>query len=420
MKPKTKLQIRVDSLSKTLPKVSEKQMSWGYKKAFNFFVWKSKHLAVCFECGHRWNEDTTQNTKNGIVCPECGKLLIPTEKLDYRKRDDDYFCITTVCKEFQVLRYFFIERYCYRGKESKYFTTEICQQWINPKGTITIMAVGYSGMFGMCSWNTYNGLEIKHNSDKYNIYAYMYPYAKYTDLIKRNGFDGNYYKYFPANFFHLLLSDNTFEKLIKMKRFEFLKAYSYHRERIIKNWKSILVCTKRNYPITNISDWLDQLELLEFFGKDLLSPKYICPVDLKREHQKLIEKKQKLEDKEKFESLLIDIKKNNIVYRKSMKKFFDIKFTDDELEIVPLKNVKEFYTEGAILKHCIFINEYYKNKGSLILSARKGTELLETIQIDLRSMDIIQCRGADNENTIYHDRILKLMKKNLNQIKKIK
>ncbi|MCH5243060.1 MAG: PcfJ domain-containing protein, partial [Muribaculaceae bacterium] len=52
----------------------------------------------------------------------------------------------------------------------------------------------------------------------------------------------------------------------------------------------------------------------------------------------------------------------------------------------------------------------------LILSAEIDNKPVETIEVSLETMQIVQCRGRHNQNTEYHERILNLMRDNMHQI----
>ena len=49
--------------------------------------------------------------------------------------------------------------------------------------------------------------------------------------------------------------------------------------------------------------------------------------------------------------------------------------------------------------------------------AKEGKRI-ETIEFSLKTMKVIQSRGLQNENSKYHDSILKLMKENIKHIKR--
>jgi hypothetical protein len=54
----------------------------------------------------------------------------------------------------------------------------------------------------------------------------------------------------------------------------------------------------------------------------------------------------------------------------------------------------------------------------LILSARIDNEPIETIEVSLSQMKIIQARGRSNGTTEHHDKIVNLVKSNLHLIEK--
>jgi len=53
----------------------------------------------------------------------------------------------------------------------------------------------------------------------------------------------------------------------------------------------------------------------------------------------------------------------------------------------------------------------------LILTARIGNKRIETVEVNLKTLSVVQSRGVCNNNTEYHDRIIKLVKKNMNLIR---
>ena len=65
--------------------------------------------------------------------------------------------------------------------------------------------------------------------------------------------------------------------------------------------------------------------------------------------------------------------------------------------------------EGAELHHCLFSNEYYLKENSLILSATIEDKRIETIEVSLDTLQVIQSRGVCNQNSPYHDQIVSLV-----------
>ena len=107
-------------------------------------------------------------------------------------------------------------------------------------------------------------------------------------------------------------------------------------------------------------------------------------------------------------------------YRNSKGKFFGICFGNENVVITVIKSVAEMAEEGMAMHHCVYSMGYYKRKDSLILSARDNDgNRIETIEVNLKTFQIVQSRGACNQNTDRHDEIIGLVKKNINLIKQV-
>ena len=81
------------------------------------------------------------------------------------------------------------------------------------------------------------------------------------------------------------------------------------------------------------------------------------------------------------------------------------------------QSVTEFYKEWKIMKHCVFTNRYYAKKNTLILSAQIDGKHIETIELNLNTLKVVQCRAVHNGNSEHHEKILKTMKKNINLVR---
>ena len=92
--------------------------------------------------------------------------------------------------------------------------------------------------------------------------------------------------------------------------------------------------------------------------------------------------------------------------------------TDDEISVKVLASIDEYYNEDKVQNICVFGSEYYKKADTLILSARIDDEIIETVEVDLRTLKVVQCHGKHNQDTEYHDRIINLVNNNADQIRK--
>lgn len=186
---------------------------------------------------------------------------------------------------------------------------------------------------------------------------------------------------------------------------------------IERYWASVKICIRNGYTIADGSMWRDTIDLLRHFGKDTNSPKYVCPADLKAEHDRLMHKRNKEIERKKLEERIRQAKKHEKAYRKLKGIFFGIAFTDGTLQVRVLESVAEFAAEGTELHHCVFSNSYFLEKNSLILSATIDGKRIETVEVSLKTLEVVQSRGLHNSNTEYHDRIVNLVNSNVNLIR---
>jgi hypothetical protein len=441
MRPKTKLQLQVVALSKKLPKITADHKKWAYAKLFKFYTLTTKHTANCFECGHQWKVETGNliTRITGLECPQCGKTLKPAETKSWSKVEFGFFQVLSVFEGFQVIQMFQVRHACKKGKKADYQCFSLHQHWISPKGKLVIYSIKTSNCYWNRSWQWGSDMEVRQDDNKYyQNDAVTYPIKKILPLIRRNGFKRNFCGLNGSYLFQLLLSEPRCETLIKAGQTKLVSEYgtfgfeewssdysgnAYRtiktKGKIEKYWNQIKICIRNNYKITDPSAWFDQLQMLEEFGKDIHSPKYICPKDLIADHNALVRKKQELEKAKELEKLRSQIDKENEKYQKAKGKYFGINLTSKDINVAVIDHVREFYEEGLAMHHCVFTNKYYNKPDTLCLSARKGEERLETIEISLKTMKILQCRGKLNKDSPYHNEIINMVSSNINAIKKV-
>ena len=422
MQPKTKLQHEIVGLYKKLPKITNQQKAWAYDHCLKHKGYKTKNgNIVCLDCGHSFQHDATDLylSIEGYDCPKCGKHLEITVTRKLKDDQGAYFCIITAINGYQVVRYFDINVYYYKGKPASRSCFEIVQHWITPKGKHEVIARLCGGIhFRTANWS--GAMELRNrNNDNYRLVpCKIYPRMKLIPEIKRNGFKDNYHGLTPQTFFRLILGHPKAETLLKAGQYELLKSYENYIDSIVEKWKSIKICIRNGYYIKDVSMWFDLLLLLSFFNKDIENTKYICPKNLKRDHDKLSDKRQRIleieREKERKEKAAAD----EMAFRELKGKFFDIELIDDEIKVIVLKSPVDYIDEGKALHHCVGTASYWNRKDSLVLSARINDKPIETIEVNIHNFSIAQCRGVCNKNTEYHNRILELVNRNMKVIRK--
>ena len=419
MKAKTKLQKEIIGLSRKMHKLSDVQKRYALEHCFDHLAHRSaKNVITCMECGHSWNGgNELADTLLGVVCPHCGKKL---ELVIGRKRlykDKEYFSIITTCKQYQVIRYFSTQCIRKLGQPAEYSVFEVVQRWISPDGVSTTVARKRGFAFVYYDlWIPESKMEIRTNQNHY-VYdikpTAVYPKMRFIREIRRNGFNGNFYGMKPYDLFMAILNNRKHETLLKAGQIPMLHYTLHSIAKLERYWDSIKICIRNNYTVLDGSTWCDYIDMLQRMGKDIHNACYVCPVNLKAAHDRLVDR----QNRERTDIKIKEAKAYEEEYRKKKGKFFGLVFTDGTIRIKVLESVVEFVEEGNELHHCVYANRYYSKDSSLILSASIGGIRMETIEISLTGMKIIQCRGKHNANSQYHDRIVRLMNENMNEIR---
>lgn len=419
MKARNKFQQQVVKTSKTLPSITKAQVRWGYENAVEHIGQRSKKGKItCTNCGHSWQgTGYLVDMLTDCNCPNCKvKLTVKTtQKRTFRSCG--YMTIATVHKGYQVLRTIMIKSFAKIGNPTVFIHSEVMQRWIAPNGKYCTFAKLRQTMGTMYydAWIFHSDLELRQEKEVYNrIYTgEIYPRQKFIPELKRTQFGKYIHLTRPLDLLTSLLSDNRMETLLKTEQTELLKLFLKDKSRKIADyWASIRICNRNGYIIRDASLWCDYIDNLRFFGKDLHNAKYVCPHDLHKEHDKYMDKKAKADAQKEIEKL----REKEPDFLKSKGKFFGILFSDGVITVKVLESIEEMILEGKLMHHCV--GDYYSKENSLILSARIEGKRIETVEVSLSKLEVIQSRGVCNKNTEYHDRIIKLVNKNISQIEK--
>lgn len=429
MKPKTKLQNRVAELSSRLISITQIQKEWSFRVCLPHKGYANKSSAFCLDCGETFSLELIKRKK--AECPHCkSKLTIETTR-NRTYEYTNYFAIAEVFGEFQVVRNFELIANYKKGQPVKRFLHEILQYWIQPDGKTTIFGLKHNSNWCMDSWSGY--MEIRQETrrwggDKYDVYPRFYhPKSEFKKEYAKYGIDSNLSGISFLEAIKILPKSPKAETILKAKQYSILGHYGSKTDGSLnRHWNSIKICLRNKYKVKDASMYFDYLDLLSYFGKDLHNSKFVCPRDLKKEHDRFMIKKREILRLEEQERNRLQITKRQenlekaiIEYVERNKKFFDLEFTKDNITIKLLQSVEEFKEEGDELNHCVYTNEYYTKQNSLVFSAKVEGKRAETIEVQLPDMKIKQSRGLNNDPTKYHDTIVDLVSKNLEKIRKI-
>ena len=401
--------------SKSLRPITKRQMNWAFRECIDHYAYRlPKGRTTCMDCGHSW---LMAKPTDNCACPMCRAKLKVRHTFERKFQQKQYFTVLTTSGEYQVLRMFLLIVEMEKGCKAKPYALEIGQYWWNVQGRMAV--VGIQRVLGryIDTFSFGSPLAVRNDNDAYRHIAYspIYPKFKVLDVLRRNGFDGDFHDIVPTKLIPALLSDSRAETLMKAGQYPMLHHYLTSRFDMERYWAAVKICIRNGYTISDGSMWRDTIDLLRHFGRDTNSPKYVCPTDLGAEHDKLVGKRNRQRERERSEEerrKMIEDEKN---YLKDKGMFFGLVFSDSLVCVKVIESVEEMILEGKAMHHCV--GGYHNKADSLIFSATIDGKRIETVEVSLKTLQVVQSRGVCNSNTEYHDRIVNLVNNNVNLIR---
>ena len=353
------------------------------------------------------------------TCPHCRAKLQVKETYERKLQQKQYFTVLTTSGGYQVLRMYLLIVGMEKGYRAKSSVIEIGQYWWSESGQQTIVAIQRTLGRYIDSFAYYSPMAIRRDNEAYQCIVHfpLYPKTKAIGTLRRNGFDGNCHGIVPSKLIPALLIDSRAETLMKAGRTEHLRYFLSRARKIDEYWQAYKITLRKGYDITDIALWCDYVDMLKRLGKDTLNAHFICPENLHEAHDRVQRKLQTKEDKEAEERSRQKALENEERFQTLKAPFFGITFTDGVIQVKVLESVQEYLEEGKALHHCVFTNEYYLKENSLILSATIEGRRIETIEVNLDTLKVVQSRGVCNKDTEYHDQIVSLVNANCKLIK---
>lgn len=419
MKPKTKQQKEIMTLSGQLRPLTAPQMQWAFNSIIEHYAYRLKNgKAVCMSCGHEWTADEGMTT-----CPHCGRKVEVKTTTKRVYTDKAYFNVITTKGEYQVVRMFLLLAEFRKGIKANPAYLEIGQYWIDPKGGKTV--VGLCRTMGGLYYDTFafgSPLEIRKDNEAFQRISdeWVYPRIKSTETLKRNGFKGYCHRINPVTLFTELLTNPKAETLMKAGEIELVRHLCYAPYDISHYWDTIKVARRAGYKINDSQMWFDYIRMLERMGKDLHNAKLVAPQDLKAVHDEYIAKVERQRIKERRKADRKRAEADEAEFAKLKGKYLGLVMTDGEIVVHTLNSVAEYYEEGTRQHICVGSSSYYLKKDSLVFTAKIGNKTIATVEISLKDYSILQCRAFANGVCEYTDRIAKLISDNTDLLKERK
>lgn len=422
MKPRTRREKEVASLSESLPPITDEQRKWAID-SLPKTAYHTKHQQWCVACGHVMATGESH-------CPHCGAQLEPVAKRNTTHHDRYYMTIYDSFKGYQLARHLIVDRTARKGVETNVFISEVCQEWINGiDGKITIMArnVGLSYQY-VDLWKFDSPLSIKHkdsyvygrNYMRYNIWADYEYWQDALPIIQQSGADEYQSKGIrPVDIFSKFIDRSSYcETLYKTRQYGLLD-YVLNGGQIVPH--AVKIANRNHYKIKDVSLWCDYIRYCEKLGLDTHNAHYVCPQDLQQAHAQVHQRWKKEQERIENEKKKEIARRNEPLYLKLHKRFLNIYFGNDNISIFVAQSVEDIRQEAEHMHHCVFDLGYYKKPTSLILFARdkKTGARIETIELDTRNFKVLQSRGVCNGVTKQHDEIVRLCNENMHLIKAV-
>lgn len=369
------------------------------------------------KCGHEWLEN-----RNGMcLCPDCGQLIEIKDTKERVLRDKSYFNVITTMGEYQVVRMFLMMVEMRKGMKASPAYLEVGSYWIDPKGHATVIGLHRTLGHYIDSFAFGSPLEIRRDNEAFQRISdeWVYPRIKVTDTIKRNGFKGSCHHIHPVTLFQELLTNPKAETLMKANEIELLHYLCIrpaYKADINTYWSTVKIANRNGYKVKDAQMWIDYIKMLERCGKDIQSPKYICPANLKEAHDEYAEKVNRQRRKEKREKDRQQAIEDKCRFEELKSRYFGLAMTDGEIEIHSIDSVDDYYEIGERNHICCGSAKYFLKEGTLTLTAYIGKKQIATIEISLDDFHIIQCRAFANGICEYTEQIAGIINANKKMI----
>ena len=418
MKPRNLKEKQIVELNGRLRPLTTPQRNWALNSTINHYGYRLKSgMCTCMKCGHEWLE-----TRNGMcLCPECSTRIEIKDTKERVIRDKSYFNVITTMEGYQVIRMFLMIVEMHKGMKANPAYLEIGSYWIDSNGKTTVVGLQRTLGHYIDCFAFGSPLEIRRDNEAFQRISdeWVYPRIKVTDTIKRNGFKGSCHYIYPVTMFQELLTNSKAETLMKANEIELLRylcARPTNKAYIDTYWNTIKIANRNGYKVKDSRMWMDYIKMLERCGKDILSPKYICPANLKEAHDEYIDKVNRLRQKEQREKERQQAIEDKARFEELKSRYFGMAMTDGEIEIHSIDTIDDYYEIGQRQSICCGSAKYFLKEDTLTLTAYIGNKQIATLEISLDDCHIIQCRAFANQVCEYTEQIAGIINANKKMI----
>lgn len=349
MKPRTKLEKYVVELAGKLPPLTDAQRRYAISLFPQVGYYLKKGEVWCQCCGYI---DTVSKPMLAVslemeshICPNCGKSLNLEHRHSRKANSEErLYSVVQSFRGMMVVRTFDVLRDNVYGCDTHMYIHEVFQNWITDDGKEVITGKKYTRSPFHFSWDYDSKTDVKqHNGSASGYYEmndvfdvtgnFLYPRASVTPLLRRNGWMGRLLKMVRVSVVDTicqLLTNPLAETLAKtgqLSVFEYMLRKGNYE---IPFRHALNICNRNRYIIEDASLWFDYLEALSYLDLDTHNAKYVCPSNLQEEHDKMMERKRRVEVKRNAEKRRKEAAEWEKVYKEDKGKFFGVCFGDGD------------------------------------------------------------------------------------------
>lgn len=351
MKPRSRFEKAVAASNVKLSAISPKAVEWAVRNTVRHIAFRtSGHKCTCGDCGQKFGY---KGKGKSVRCPHCLHKLKVVDTLKRLTREKAYFSTIERVDGFQVQRVFLLNAVIRKGKKLKTWQMEVCRLWLDKDGRTAVTSRArllghYMDCFNWCS-----DIELRGASNVQWAIAdtYTYPYYSTIKELRRNGMKGRLPECHPTRLAQALLSDSRIETMMKAKDCKAVEYFIGHETELDTCWQSYKIARRHRYEPEDYGLWCDMVRLLERCGRDIRSVRYICPKDMKAEHDKWLAKVTRLEEKRRMEEQMKRAKAREADFYREKSRYFGIVISDGDIEISVLDSIEAFRAEGEKMKH---------------------------------------------------------------------
>lgn len=359
---------------------------------------------------------------NGELSPvSAGQMEYAIEKMEKDTRYKMwYFNTKQTINGMELLKCYKVHRY---GKGDEYTLFNLVIVYAK-RGKDYAWAARSTGIGYIDSFSINGQLSIKSEHEWYwNIIA--------NDDLKDYGLTDPYaitiHRYHNEYYFKSAKVETMYKRLTPNDN-ELLSDYIIDQHKPLPEylWEAYKVATRHGYNFQGeMWRWTYLVGLLKLNKRDYHNPALICPSNLVEACDTMIDvNDRRLErirvekERKAAEKAMKQNKQDAEDYVKNHSRWLGVVIIGENIIIKPLQDIAEFAAEGAAMHHCVYSNGYYRRADTLILSAKDSDgNRLATIEYNLKTRQIIQCRAACNQHPERYDEICALVKDGMREKK---